>query len=118
MRSISQRIWSIKHHPVGTQNYVNISHINVPNDFLATTPKVWKVREYYHRYFQNGCIDKPITVIKNNNTKQIELVDGYIRYLICLNNIDRYQKEFNCTYSQVPDRFKYLPVKWIERGNI
>ena len=115
MRSISQIVWSIRHRPSGTYGYVNISNIKVPEDFLATTPKVWKVREYYHRYFQNdGCIDEPITVKRVKHSKQVELVDGYIRYLICLNNIDRFQEEFNCTYKQVPSRFKEIPIIWTE----
>lgn len=113
MRSISQRIWSIKHHPANTQGYVDINCIVVSDDFLQTTPKVWKTREYYHRYFQNGFIDKPITVSKSSNSRNVELKDGYIRFLISLNNIHRYQEEFNCTYNQVPDRFKFVPVQWV-----
>lgn len=115
MRSISQRIWSIKHHPVGVQGYININKIHISKDFLDTTPKVWKVREYYNRYFQNdGCIDKPITVCKNGHSHTFELKDGYIRFLIIKYNIERYQEEFNCTYSQVPNRFKMLPVKFVK----
>ena len=114
MRSINQMIWSIKHHPSGTHGYINIKNIKVSNDFLATTPKVWKVREYYKRYFQNGFIDEPITVRRIKNSKEIELVDGYIRYLICMTNIYRFQEEFNCTYDKVPSRFKYVPIMWAE----
>lgn len=113
MRSISQMVWSIKHRPVGTHGYTKIENIQVSDDFLQTTPKVWKTREYYHRYFQNGFIDEPITVRKIKNSKKVELVDGYIRYLISLNNINRFKKEFNCTYDKVPSRFKEIPIRWV-----
>ena len=60
---------------------INISDIIISDVFAATTPsekKMNKYREYYHNH---GHIDKPIVLNRQN-----VLIDGYIRYLILLEN--------------------------------
>lgn len=60
---------------------INLSDIIISSDFAKTTPgqrKMDWVRDYYRR---TNHIDKPIVIDENNL-----LIDGYIRYLVLLEN--------------------------------
>ena len=108
--SLPKRIWihiyeSIKHEPYGTQNWIPIWNIIVPNYFFRTEPSDKKVITYAQRFIKNGFIDKPITVHKNPNCKNSDIVfldDGYIRWLLCKTN------------NQL--KHGYVPVKYSDKN--
>jgi hypothetical protein len=60
---------------------INISDIIVPEAFRLSRPSKNKISRGRRFFKQYGCIDKPIVVDNDNN-----LIDGYIRYLILLEN--------------------------------
>jgi len=69
--------------PEGTEDILNINDIEIPVEFSNSHPSRWKFKKYKEDYLKNKCLDKPITVKKNNNTNnKFKLNNGYIRYLI------------------------------------
>lgn len=97
---------SIKHEPYGTTEWVPIWCIRVPNYFFQTEPRDEKVITYSNRFIKRGFIDKPITVHKNPNRENSDIVfleDGYIRWLLCKTN------------NQL--RHGYVPVKYSNKGS-
>lgn len=109
--SLSKRAWihiyeSIKHEPYGTDEWIPIWNIRVPNYFFQTEPSDKKVITYAQRFIKRGFIDKPITVHKNPNRENSDIVfleDGYIRWLICkLNNTLRHGR---------------VPVRYSDKNN-
>ena len=59
----------------------SFNHSCCNDDFINHPPKEHKINKCREFYEQNHCIDKDIVVDKNNI-----LVDGYIRYLVLLEN--------------------------------
>lgn len=77
--------------------WVKVSDIIINEPFASSVPKKQKlnrIRAYYNEY---RCVDKPLTVNRNNI-----LLDGYIRYLVL--------KENNVMYTKVKV-VKYIPKK-------
>jgi hypothetical protein len=74
---------------------INISDIIVPNKFKFSLPSRYKMNKCREFYKAHRRVDKIITIDSNNN-----LVDGYIRYLVLLENgVDKVNvKTFNVTY--------------------
>jgi hypothetical protein len=68
-------------HNFPTRAYMNLSDIVITDDFINHPPKEHKINKCREFYKQNHCIDKDIIIDKNNT-----LVDGYIRYLVLLEN--------------------------------
>lgn len=56
---------------------ININDVKIPIDFTESVPNVKKLNRARQYFIENGTLDKPIVV-----TKDMELVDGYIRYLV------------------------------------
>ncbi len=56
---------------------VNISDIKLPSYILNSTPSGHTVEKVRNYYIQNGEFDKPVTI-----SKDMYLMDGYVRYLI------------------------------------
>ena len=108
--SLLKRVWihiyeRIKHEPYETQNWIPIKNIIVPNYFFRTEPKDEKVITYAKRFIKQGFIDKPITVHKNPNCKNSDIVfldNGYIRWLLCKTN------------NQL--KHGYVPVKYSDKN--
>ncbi len=74
------------HEPFGTQEWISIESIYVPKKLLRSRPNDYKIKEYSKRFIRRGFIDVPLTVHKYDDYElnhQVELLDGYIRYLIC-----------------------------------
>jgi len=66
---------------------MKLSKIKITPEFAATTPAEWKIRRSRYCFDRTGRIDKEIVVNRNS-----ELVDGYIGYLVLLeNDIKRYK---------------------------
>jgi len=109
--SLFKRAWihiyeQVKHQPYGTQNWIPIWNIKVSNYFFTTEPNDKKVITYAQRFIKRGYIDKPITVHKNPNCENSDIVfleDGYIRWLLCKTN------------NQL--RHGYVPVKYNNKGS-
>lgn len=56
---------------------ININDIKISTDFTESVPNEEKLNRARQYFIENGTLDKPIVV-----TKDMELVDGYIRYLV------------------------------------
>ena len=56
---------------------ININDIKVPSHFAESVPSETKLNQARQYFIENGRLDKPIVI-----TKDMELVDGYIRYLV------------------------------------
>jgi hypothetical protein len=72
-------------YPTGTEDIIEISDIKIPNAFTRAEARPSRVKYQAHMgYFKaNDTVDKPITV--ENLNGRISLKDGYIRYLILIN---------------------------------
>lgn len=79
-----RHVHNFKNQPQGTEDMVKLSKINVPEDFLSTSPKKYKMDKYTKLYEESGQLDKPISVMVENN--KLVLVNGYIRFLIASHN--------------------------------
>lgn len=64
---------------------MRLSDIVIPEHMKATPPKEGKMNKIRAFYKEHHCVDKPIVVNKNNL-----LLDGYIRYLVRLENNAEY----------------------------
>lgn len=64
---------------------MRLSDIVVPKHMAATPPKESKMNKVRAFYKEHNCVDKPIVVNKDNL-----LLDGYIRYLVRLENNAEY----------------------------
>lgn len=92
--SLPKRAWihiyeSIRHEPYGTQDWIPIWNIRVPNYFFQTEPSDKKVITYAQRFIKRGFIDKPLSVHTNPNYEDSDIVfldDEYIRWLLCKTN--------------------------------
>ena len=74
------------HEPFGTTEWIPLKSVYVPRKLLRSRPNDCKIKEYCKRFVRRGFIDVPLTVHKYDDYKlnhQVELLDGYIRYLIC-----------------------------------
>lgn len=54
-----------------------LNDIIIPKKFKESRPRADKVTKVYNHFMQFGKLDKPIVV-----NRQLELQDGYIRYLV------------------------------------
>lgn len=64
--------------PDGTEDFISLDQIQVPEAFLQTRPNPYKTQNVIDYVKQNGCLDEPITI--NRETKI--LTDGYRRYIV------------------------------------
>ena len=86
--------------PKGTDCLMDIENIIVPKRLLYSRPRKEKYNTYFDLFKQNGYIDKPVLVTRDNTYKDspfVILKDQYIRWLICKNN-----------------DIKQVPVKFVE----
>ena len=56
---------------------ININDIKIPSHFAESVPNEEKLNRARQYFIENGTLDVPIVV-----TKDMKLVDGYIRYLV------------------------------------
>lgn len=56
---------------------ININDIKISTDFAESVPNEEKLNRARQYFIENGTLDKPIVV-----TNDMQLVDGYIRYLV------------------------------------
>ena len=64
--------------PEGTEDFVSLNHIVVPEEFLNSTPNPEKTQNVIDHVKRTGYLDEPITI--NRDTKI--LTDGYRRYIV------------------------------------
>lgn len=64
--------------PVGTEDFISIEKISVPEAFLNSTPNPEKTQKVVDYVKRTGYLDEPITI--NRYTKV--LTDGYRRYIV------------------------------------
>lgn len=64
--------------PVGTEDFISIEKISVPEAFLNSTPNPEKMQKVVDYIKRTGYLDEPITI--NRDTKV--LTDGYRRYVV------------------------------------
>jgi hypothetical protein len=64
--------------PEGTEGFVALDQIKVPEEFLKFQPNPYKTQLVIDHVKQSGILDEPITI--NQETKV--LVDGYRRYIV------------------------------------
>ncbi len=64
--------------PEGTEDFISLKQIQVPETFLQTRPNPVKTQKVIDYVKENGCLDEPITI--NRETKV--LTDGYRRYIV------------------------------------
>jgi hypothetical protein len=64
--------------PEGTEDFVSIKTIVVPEEFLNSHPNPEKTQQVIDYLKQTGHLDEPITI--NRETKT--LIDGYRRYIV------------------------------------
>lgn len=85
--NLLKKIFSAKQ-PNGTVEFVHIEDIKIPPDFTRSPPRRYKVENAKVFYQQNGCFDKPISLIAETNEKgkpnKLVLVDGFARYKAAL----------------------------------
>ena len=112
MKSIYKSVWERIHkQPYGTDSLIDIKNIKVSKDFLRTTPHVDKIKKHYEFYNKHHYLDSPITIHKTEGVNILQ--NGYIRYMIAINEIDEYCKLHNIdTYESVPEYLKKVPVKY------
>lgn len=75
--------------PEGTDCLIDIDYIIVSEMLLYSRPRKTKYNTYFDLFKQNGFIDKPILVTRDNTYRDspfVVLKDQYIRWLICKNN--------------------------------
>jgi hypothetical protein len=63
--------------PEGTEDFISIEQIIVPEAFLNSTPNPEKTQQVIEYVKRTGYLDEPITI--NRDTKI--LTDGYKRYI-------------------------------------
>ncbi|WP_050182150.1 ParB N-terminal domain-containing protein [Domibacillus robiginosus] len=64
--------------PEGTEDFVELEQIKVPEEFLKYQPNPYKTQLVIDHVKQSGMLDEPITI--NRETKV--LTDGYRRYIV------------------------------------
>ena len=64
--------------PEGTEDFLSIETIVVPEEFLNSRPNPEKTQQVVDYLKRTGYLDEPITI--NRNTKT--LIDGYRRYIV------------------------------------
>ncbi|WP_050184060.1 ParB N-terminal domain-containing protein [Domibacillus robiginosus] len=64
--------------PEGTEDFISLDQIEVPESFLQTRPNPYKTQLVIDYVKQAGILDEPITI--NRETKV--LTDGYRRYIV------------------------------------
>lgn len=64
--------------PEGTEDFVALDQIKVPEEFLKYQPTPYKTQLVIDHVKQSGILDEPITI--NRETKV--LIDGYRRYIV------------------------------------
>ena len=88
---------------------VRLSDIIVPGHMKATPPREAKMNKVRAFYNKNHCIDKPIILNKDNL-----LLDGYVRYLVLLEN----KVERAVVEKPVVEPKKYTPKETKMQNNI
>lgn len=64
--------------PEGTEDFVALDQINVPEEFLQYQPNPHKTQLVIDHVKQSGLLDEPVTI----NQKTGMLTDGYRRYIV------------------------------------
>lgn len=64
--------------PEGTEDFISIKQISIPEEFLNSTPNPEKTQQVIEYVKRIGYLDEPITI--NRDTKI--LTDGYRRYIV------------------------------------
>ena len=64
--------------PEGTEDFILLEQISVPEEFLNSTPNPEKTQQVINHVKRTGYLDEPITI--NRDTKI--LTDGYRRYIV------------------------------------
>jgi ParB-like chromosome segregation protein Spo0J len=82
-RGKAKRLTGVKdrmeHSPEGTNGFLPIDKIVIPDDFKNTQPKQYKLDACREYYLKNKRFNKPI-IIEND----VHLVNGYTRYCIAV----------------------------------